>query len=80
MCFGKPNLQVLQAQGHHDGRQGDQHDTQQMTATYRSHVHEEGLYLAATGRRRDVLTTREDGHITFATDDEPLRTETECGT
>lgn len=49
------------------------HDTQQMAATYRSHVmrhHPNGILVRSSGNRRHVLTTRNDGHIQFEVDDQ----------
>ncbi|WP_235610739.1 ComEC/Rec2 family competence protein [Bordetella sp. H567] len=47
------------------------HDTQRMTQTYRQRVidrHPAGVYVATTGKRRHVLTTRRDGWIQFDVD------------
>lgn len=55
------------------------HDTQEMTNAYRACVDPDGVYVTTTGRDRRVLTTRNDGHITFVVSADRFEVHTECG-
>lgn len=44
------------------------HDTQRIVPDYRRVVRNEGVMVRSTMKRRHVLTTRRDGHITFIVD------------
>lgn len=55
------------------------HDTQLMASVYATHVPGDGFFVANTGARRKVLTTRNDGHITFVADSTGFKVYTENG-
>lgn len=55
------------------------HDTQRTVPDYRNVVHENGVLVKTTGKRRHVLTTRRDGWIQFTVEDNGHFTiDTEC--
>lgn len=53
------------------------HETQLTAPDYREVVGDSGVAVATTSKRRHVLTTRRDGHITFVVDEQSYRIETE---
>jgi len=53
------------------------HDTQLMAQTYHNKITSykpQGVFVATTGKRRHVLTTRKDGHIQFDIDNKGVFT------
>jgi beta-lactamase superfamily II metal-dependent hydrolase len=53
------------------------HTTQEMVPDYRAVTTERGVYVRTTGKKRHVLTTRRDGWIMFAVDDQNYDIDTE---